>query len=315
MTWEEMSPWWQIVVLGAVIWYFSNKSAEKKAADQARQRNSRRTGYRHSQASADPNHTNRPTTRPAGVALSDLGIASQTESSDDFDPHIQVLHFTQFANLDGISRRGLLLRAQLSLVNGAQFAVNDLNRIDERIFSEGGVCLSLGHPNAGLLFRFRQAQDGREYVILELNSRILMERENYLVCPTNAASNEVWMLHNNAPHSLKATGALQELFARKILRSGSEVYHRPLALPTWYTTDPQAELLYLRNIPRSTIVRIHCAEARVQKRIEDFVTSCNWDVDVRASAELFQSRSDSAEWKNSRTEPNDFRNRVEKHRG
>jgi len=305
----------EIIIIIAVVWFFYNRSSEKTKADEAQRRMAKRRQSQGSQLPAKADNPHQTTPRPASVTLSSLGLSSWSQSSDGFDPSIQVLHFTQVTNLEGISRRGLLLRSQLSRAKDAQHSVNDHTRIDERVFAGGGLCLSLGHPNAQLLFRFSQAESGREYIILELDPHILKARENYLVCPTNAASNEVWELQKTAPNSLKAKGSIPELFARKIVRSGTEIYLRPANLPTWYTTDPQAELLYLQNIPRSRITRIYCPGVLTRQKVEEFVSSSNWNVDVEVDAPLFRTRSDSSEWKNSRSDPHDFRDRVEKHRG
>ena len=81
------------------------------------------------------------------------------------------------------------------------------------------------------------------------------------------------------------------------------------------TTDPQAELLFLKNINKPKVIKIHVEDPWDKGEVQGQLLSLAWNLEVVVSAHLFAQRPDSADWKGYRTDINDFRERVSGHHG
>lgn len=232
-----------------------------------------------------------------------------------------LLHFTPVDNLAAISNRGLLTLESLGLL--AKFnnvIVNDHYRHDKRIFSSGAICLSIGHPNPAVFESYRHKYPNRKFVVLELSAHLLSDKNGFIVCPTNAAATEVSGLWKRTPHLMKGDEALSELFASRIRRQekfeGSiEDYFRPASLSRALTTDPQAEILYLKNINRTRIIGIHVVDSTARDQVQGLLGSLNWAVEVCVTPSYFSMRPDSFKWQSYRTDTEDFGKRVMERRG
>jgi len=260
---------------------------------------------------------------PRTVAGSDRTVREAVGPGAAYEPEaLRLLHFTSLGNLSGISLRGVLTRYSLSRLTGANPAhVNDFFRHDQEISHEGGVCLSIGHPNAYLLHTFRQRWPDRTYIILELDSALLQETAALIVCPTNAASSEVRNLWRHNPDVMRGGRSIEQLFARNIARTKTESgalaekYSRSDRVGRGLTTDPQAELLFLKNINTPKVIKIHVEDPWDKGEVQGQLLSLAWNLEVVVSAHLFAQRPDSADWKGYRTDVNDFRERVSGHHG
>jgi hypothetical protein len=260
---------------------------------------------------------------PRTVAGSDRTVREAVEPWLTYEPEaLRLLHFTSLGNLPGISLRGVLTRHSLNLVTApSPTHLNDFLRHDQEISHEGGVCVSIGHPNAYLLHTFRQSWPDRTYIILEFDSALLQETAALIVCPTNAASSEVRNLWRHNPEVMQGVPSLGQLFARNIARtktgSGAvaEKYSRSDRIGRGLTTDPQAELLFLKNINKPRVIKIHVEHRWVEEHVQSQLLSWAWNLEVVVSAHLFAQRPDNADWKGYRTDANDFRERVRGHPG
>lgn len=232
-----------------------------------------------------------------------------------------LLHFTAADNLIEISARGLLtLKSLSSLPRDKNLIVNDHSRHDMKIAGAGAICLSAGHPNPAVFEAYRQKYPGRKFVVLELSDYLLADKDGFIVCPTNAASAGVSGMWRRTPHLMKGDEALAELFASRIMRRKNfgqtvEEFVRPASLPKALTTDPQAEILYQKNINRTRIVRIHVEDSSVRLQVDAVLAEVNWPVEVCVTPRYFSPRSDSREWQNYRTDTADFGKRVMGRRG
>ena len=84
----------------------------------------------------------------------------------------KLLHFTHLDNLKSILKNGLLSRDELEQKE-INYHCNDMFRYDNHT---DAVCCSVSLPNLFMLFKIANIQM-KPYVILELDSRIIWEKE------------------------------------------------------------------------------------------------------------------------------------------
>ena len=294
MSWTQFADILILSVLGWVFWqeFFSTRKVEnpaKRAADFPVAKNQR------------PPYAE---------------VTNRSKSSS-----LVLLHFTAADNLTEISSRGLLTRTSLSsLPQEKNLIVNDHFRHDMKIAGAGAICLSVGHPNPAVFDAYRQKYPGRKYVVLELSDYLLADKNTFIVCPTNAASATVSGMWRRTPHLMQGDEAVAELFASRIMRRKNfgqtvEEFVRPASLPPALTTDPQAEILYQKNINRTRILKIHVEDVSVQVQVDAVLAEAKWPVEVCVTPVYFSPRSDSRQWLNYRTDTEDFGRRVMGRRG
>lgn len=147
-----------------------------------------------------------------------------------------MVHFTRVENLRGILSRGVLPRDDM---RPDQYIANDRARVDG--WPEAS-CFSISFPNYRILYRYRQADVSRNWVVLRVDPEQLLDKP-CLYMPGNAASSEITRrVAVNGADFVGAAG-LGALFSEP--EDGSRAER---GLTADLPTDPQAEVLIFEAI-------------------------------------------------------------------
>lgn len=149
-----------------------------------------------------------------------------------------MIHFTKINNIENILKYGLMGRSDLNNRN-INFLFNDHNRFDG---IKNGICCSISFPNYKMFYSLRH-RSSDEWVIIRLSPEILY-RKKCSFFPYNAASN---LVKRKEPYALEAL--FSDLPEKNIKRSD-------LNIPSYYTTDPQAEVIFHERIEPEYIIDI-----------------------------------------------------------
>ena len=156
-----------------------------------------------------------------------------------------LVHFTRTKNLTNIIKHGLLCREVLSEWSVSERPIfNDSLRLDGHL---DAICLSISFPNYRMFYKLNNnAQD--EWVVLVLKPSLLWELDCAFY-EKNAASASV----SKIPlANRKLYDSLEKMFVDTEQFSRDE-----LGLPSYYTTNPQAEVLVFDPIPVTYIREVH----------------------------------------------------------
>lgn len=188
-----------------------------------------------------------------------------------------LIHFTRKDNLASILDSGLLRRD--ILIEDGFDNYNDEIRVDKT----SAVCTTISFPNYRMFYRLQQENPGVEWVVLEIFPRALWELE-CAFCKTNAASTNVSSI---SIEERKQLSALKSMFGDFNYRT-----RESLEIPDEYTTDPQAEVLFIDGIPREYIKNIN---VKYSAERDDLLKMYpGWKIWYNWS--YFSPRSDYAHW-------------------
>ncbi len=151
----------------------------------------------------------------------------------------ELVHFTRIDNLQSILSIGLQSRVRLEERN-EKYLINDSMRLDNRL---NGISISITHPNQSMFYKYRAASDSSDWCVVILKPSILWEL-SCLFCMHNAADSRIRQLNDK---SLSNKDAFLSMFSSD---------NRNSLLPKNYTTDVQAEVLCLNDIPVEYIEKI-----------------------------------------------------------
>lgn len=151
------------------------------------------------------------------------------------------VHFTDARNLPSILANGLLTKSSLDWYE-IDYSYNDEERIDNM---EDSISLSVSFPNYKMFYPTTLKYPKRDWCVLFLNALDVIKYDcayNF----TNAASNSCRFIPID---ERKKFSSFQSMFQENVnghIRS-------TLNLFDYETTDPQAELLVLEDLPPSCI--------------------------------------------------------------
>ncbi|MDD2174127.1 DUF4433 domain-containing protein [Glaesserella parasuis] len=159
-----------------------------------------------------------------------------------------LVHFTRLDNVKHILEVGLLGREALS-EKSISYHYNDQYRLDN---IPNGICCSISFPNYKMFWGIRKNQENqfgvdidKDWVILRLKPDILWEKKAYF-CRYNAASNQERF--NKDKMNAKAFKAMFEDL--------EYVERNQLNIPDNFTTNPQAEVVFIEKIEPEWIIDI-----------------------------------------------------------
>ena len=213
----------------------------------------------------------------------------------------KLLHFTRIENLRSILREGLLSRETLDS-RGQQYCFNDQDRVDDY---KNAVCLSISFPNYRMFYSIREEKKGEEvndayWTVLLLDAEVLWELD-CAFCQENASSNRV----RHIPlEDRKRPDALRDLFQKEFHNDTKVILRQSLAIPRYFPTNPQAEILMFYRIPPRYINKIVFWDSTTLRQwksdnpttyTQEFCADRNW----------FCGRSDSRFWKRDDFDSND----------
>jgi hypothetical protein len=190
----------------------------------------------------------------------------------------QLVHFTRESNLGSIFERGMVTRDMLTREGFNSF--NDNVRADYT----NAVCVSIGFPNYKMWWKIKQDNRNVDWVLLVIEERALWELP-CAFCAANAALGSIAAIPISQRQTLQA---FQGMYAEV---PGKE--RAKLNIPGYWPTNPQAEVLMLRGVPRNYIRGVVTLNAAQALRInEKFPGLKTW---VRAG--YFRYRKDYEFWK------------------
>lgn len=187
----------------------------------------------------------------------------------------RLVHFTKLSNLESILQNGFLSRDFLELLS-YDYSYSDDVRLDNKL---DYISSSITFPNYKMFYPKRMEDTSIKWVVLSLDSEVLVNRFDAEFYRMNAASSDFSKCRFN-PCSNEA---LADMFYPQ---------DRDLDLPVNYTTNPQAEVMIKDTISASYI---KCIDTL------GFDEKANWladnsHIDYNPSSKLFTYRKDYKRW-------------------
>ena len=178
--------------------------------------------------------------------MSNVRDAEQIKAAIEARGINRLLHFTQLSNLESILENGLLTREQIR-EKRLNSAVSDSYRHDG--YPNTTCCCSIEFPNHKMLYKTKQKKKGARWVIIVLDTNILLEKECAFY-PMNAAKRE---FKNKNLNDFKGLAAFEVMF-KEVVGSYSRKKNK---FRDYYTTDVQAEVLVFGGIEPKYILGIY----------------------------------------------------------
>lgn len=194
-----------------------------------------------------------------------------------------LIHFTKVENLKGIFQYGLINRKELSCLPVSERpSFNDQERFDGHVEA---VCLSISFPNYQMFYKLNKIKPD-DWVVLILNSSILWELD-CAFCQTNAASSNI----SRIPLGERKTfESLVQMF-----NDVENIPRDEFAIPSYFTTNPQAEVLVFDKIPVQYIRSVHFHSLSAMKNWQNLY-SYPKNICLVASDTFYKPRCDWSKW-------------------
>lgn len=191
----------------------------------------------------------------------------------------ELVHFTHVKNLVSILDRGLLPVSELDEHNFGYY-YNDEHRYDK---CTNAVCTSIEFPNYKMFWPLHKFDPN--WIVIKLDASIICDYD-CAFCITNAGS----ALSYNIPLGLRK-GKIAFL---KLFDEVHPVYTREeMNIPTYYPTDPQAEVLIFGCIPTNYINCIIFKDFDVYNNYKTTIPSY---IQAYVDLDIFEGRSDHKFW-------------------
>lgn len=182
-----------------------------------------------------------------------------------------LVHFTKARNLNNIFTFGLYSRSKLNRLDIA-YAPSDNDRFDGNY---DAICTSLSFPNHQMFYKKRMQNLDVDWAVLFIDAQILTVR-NAFFYPSNAAR------HDSTKGGMSDIMDFESMFFNEELRTKQRI-------PPWYSTDPQAEVQILDQVPIDYIKAVAFENKRTAMRYEDIIPP---DVDIMCGDFYFNCRRD-----------------------
>ena len=167
-----------------------------------------------------------------------------------------LLHFTQATNLASILHHGIYSRGKAQDV-GITSNINDNLRLDNRL---NGTSLSIAHPNAKMLYKYRLENPNADWIVLAIAPSVLWEKD-CVFCKKNAATK---LIRGMPTSQLKTSQAFQSLFDDDVGIHNQSSRVKQNLYPC-DPTDVQAEILVFDIIEPQYINAIIFEKSNVYK--------------------------------------------------
>lgn len=191
-------------------------------------------------------------------------------------------HFTRAENLENIIKYGLLPRSSIDIC-GIESIYNDDYRYDN---CTNALCMSIEFPNYKMFYSLRMKDPDTEWAVIKLSADVLLDFQ-CAYCWTNAGDSTMYSL------------PMEERMGKTILESlfrDCEGYpqRNSLGIPSYYPTNPQAEVLVFHSVPIEYIDCIYFENQQTYLKYADVTAN---RLDSYVNQRLFSARRDWQFWK------------------
>jgi hypothetical protein len=194
-------------------------------------------------------------------ALVNLASEKRIQDSVQIRTHVllnvigPIIHYTPIENLPSIVENGIVSVSESKNKN-IKVVNNDSQRLDNLL---DWISTSITHPNYPYLHSLRMREPQKQFAILELDPKLLWTHD-WIAFPTNAAAKESQSLLLHDSNRLVGLNGLINLFRNGMSRdrtNPAQISRSTYNLGDNETTDPQAEVMFHREIPIGCIKKIH----------------------------------------------------------
>ena len=194
-------------------------------------------------------------------ALVNLASEKRLKESVQIRSHVllkvigPIIHYTPIENIPSIIENGIVSVVE-SKVKDLKVVKNDSQRLDNLL---NWISTSIMHPNYAYMHSIKARDPHKQFAIIELDPKLLWTHD-WIAFPTNAATKESKSLLLNDPNRLMGLNGLINLFKDGISRdplNPAKISRLSFNLGDNEPTDPQAEIMFFREIPSHFIKRIH----------------------------------------------------------
>lgn len=189
-----------------------------------------------------------------------------------------LLHFTKLCNIESIIKHGLITRDKVLAYCNSK-SINDEYRFDQT----NGICLSISFPNYKMFYSCRDRSKDEEWIVLGIRPNILWEK-NCAFYYKNAASK---IFRFSSLNERMTYQSFVEMFGEH------EKSRKELEIPENFTTNPQAEIIVLEDIPKNYIFAYATQNIYSQKILKEKYP----DEKFHIKSEFFSYRRDYAHWR------------------
>lgn len=194
-----------------------------------------------------------------------------------------LFHFTRAVNLENILKYGLLPKSVLREED--IFSVfNDGYRYDK---CENAVCTSIEFPNYKMFYALRQENPEDDWAVLMLDAQILCDFD-CAFCSENAGSANMYQTDIKIRKGVKA-------FLKLFDEQAGCCSRNEMNLPSYYPTNPQAEVLVFSNIPVEYIKCVYFFNYETLKKYRHLFSNKN---KCQVNKDYFYGRRDYKFWQN-----------------
>ena len=194
----------------------------------------------------------------------------------------EFVHFTNEKNLISILKRGVLSRKDL-LEKHIPFEYNDEKRLDGML---DAISLSVTSPNYKMFYKYRMLKEKENWIVITFDSQKILEFP-CVFFRVNAGCRDSLQFEKE---ECQDAAAFEEMF------SDWDLYHdrRSLKLSNNEPTNPQAEVMVLKEIPISCIDRIVFQTEGQYKAYLPILDK--YEIKGMCGAHFFAPRHDYAYW-------------------
>lgn len=186
----------------------------------------------------------------------------------------KIVHFTKVDNLETILEYGICSIKLLNLLS-IDYSPSDLYRLDGK---PSKISTSISFPNYKMFYKKRMEDVTTKWAVITINPKLIIDKLDSEFYTTNAASGIF-------SHALVPT--TNNDFEKMFYISDRESY-----IPSYYTTDPQAEVLINNSISNNYLLSVETNENN--PKVKSLTRDAH--INYNPNSQLFNARSDYKRW-------------------
>ena len=186
----------------------------------------------------------------------------------------KLVHFTKVDNLENILEYGIFSVELLNILS-IGYIPSDNNRLDGKLEF---ISTSISFPNYKMFYKKRSDDYNTRWAVITIDPKVIIDKLDSEFYSTNAA-NGIYSIN----YSPNTNNELRNMFYEE---------NRDSNIPSYYTTDPQAEILIRNNIKNNYFMSIETLE--VIPKVKSL--TLNSHIDYNPNSSLFSARCDYKRW-------------------